>query len=91
MYGMQAVGCRLAWDRFELFGWISLQRLMQIAIYLAGMAAVAGLYRTLRSKSLEAPHGTTTMFLMRVSALGGLAALGAVAFTFVGAFWLSAC
>ncbi len=92
LYGMQAVGCRLAWERIELFGAINLQRLMQIGAYLAGMAGVAVLYWSLLDISRKAELcGTTTTFLMRVSVLCGLAALGAVVFTFAGTLWLTAC
>ncbi len=91
LYGMQAVGCRLAWDRIELFGSLSLQRLMQIGFYAAGIAWGTALYWWLRSMARMAEAHGTTNFLAHVSGLCALAAVAAVAITFVGTLWLTAC
>jgi hypothetical protein len=91
IYGMQAVGCRLAWDNVELFGAVSLQRLLQIVLYLAALAGTTALYIWLRDSPHIAARQPTSAFLKEVSDLGALAALGAVAFCFWGVFWLTAC
>lgn len=91
IYGMQAVGCRLAWHEVEVFDSMSLQRLQQILLYAIGLGASVVLYRALSAESRRAPRDTTAGFLANVSAYGALAAVGAVAVSFAGVLWLSAC
>ena len=91
IYGMQAVGCRLEWHQVELLGSISLQRLLQISIYALGLALSFVLYRHLSSLRRRTPHDATSGFLARVSTYGALAAFAAVALSFAGVLWLSAC
>ena len=91
MYGAQALGCRLDWESIQITSTLSLQRLAQIILYVAGLAVTLGLWMQLRRRA-EAPAASATdRFTHKVSAWGGLAALAAVAFTFAGALWLSAC
>jgi hypothetical protein len=95
IYSAQAVGCRLGWDRLEVLGAISLQRALQVALYLAAIAGTLALYAWLRHRTRDRDDGrgrhAATAFLNEVSAHAGLAALGAVAFCFWGVFWLTAC
>ncbi|AHB49246.1 hypothetical protein W911_13815 [Hyphomicrobium nitrativorans NL23] len=91
IYGMQAVGCRLAWHEVELFGSISLQRLQQISLYAVGLVVSFVLYRHLSSERRRTPSDATAGFLARVSTYGALAAFAAVAISFAGVLWLSTC
>jgi hypothetical protein len=92
LYGAQAVGCRLAWDRIDLFGVLSIQRFIQIALYLGGLLGLVLLWWWLRRRPVSpAPDSPPGSFLIQVSRHAALAALGAVAFCFAGVFWLMAC
>jgi hypothetical protein len=91
MYGAQALGCRLDWGSIQITSALTLQRLAQIILYLVGLAATLGLWMRLRSLTDAPAVSATDRFTRKVSAWGGLAALGAVAFSFAGALWLSAC
>lgn len=91
IYGMQAVGCRLGWDRIELFGALSLQRLQQITLYFGGIVALVLLYAWCRRHSLQPQSQPTDSFLETVSTYGAMAACGAVTLSFAGVLWLTAC
>ena len=91
MYGAQALGCRLDWGSIQITSTLSLQRLTQIVLYIIGLAVTLGLWMRLRSPAETPVVSATHRFTRKVSAWGGLAALGAVAFSFAGALWLTAC
>ena len=92
LYGAQAVGCRLEWDRVDLFGAFSIQRLLQIILYLTALAGIAMTWRWLRRQTGRLERDTAAYtFLMSLSSHGALAAFGAVAFCFAGVFWLTTC
>jgi len=91
LYAAQAVGCRLAWDRVEAIGSLSVQRSVQVGLFLVGLACLALLHRWLHDQSAHTASQPVTSFLTRVSAHCGLAALGSAVFTFAGALWLTAC
>ena len=90
LYGTQAVGCRLGWDGVHLAASVSLQRVVQIVLYLASLAITFLLWQRLRVRITE--DGTSARsFLVNVASQSSLAALGAVAFSFAGTLWLTAC
>jgi hypothetical protein len=91
LYGVQALGCRLAWNAVYVIGPLTLQRLVQVLLYLGALAALATLYAVLRRQMVERADGRSTHFLHRVSAHSGLAALVATAVCFGGVFWLTDC
>lgn len=90
-YGMQAVGCRLAWDRVELWDAISLQRLQQVLLYGVGLGATLGIYIWIRRHQSAPSPGQTMAFIEKVSVSSALAACGAIAVSFVGVLWLTPC
>lgn len=90
IYGMQAVGCRLAWDRIEI-GAFSLQRLQQIAFYIAGLLAMLGLFAWVRRSNVLAKQKSLGEFMQGVSLYATAAAGIALAFCFTGVLWLTAC
>ena len=91
VYGMQAVGCRLEWHHQELAGGLSMQRAVQIGLYIAALVVMVLLYRWTRDLSRVEPPNSTRAFLKIVAAHGGLAALAAVGFGFAGVLWLTPC
>ncbi len=91
MYGAQALGCRLGWESVQIMSSLSLQRLIQIVFYIMGLAVALGLWMRLTNLAEAPATSATDRFTRKVSAWGALAALGSIAFTFAGAFWLSAC
>lgn len=91
MYGVQALGCRLDWQSVPIVGTLSLQRMMQVVLYLGSLIVALGLWQWLLMLSKVETASATDQFLLNVSTKAGLAALGAVAFCFAGALWLTAC
>ncbi|MGE8941544.1 hypothetical protein ACO2I3_06505 [Leptospira interrogans] len=91
LYGAQAVGCRLEWYQIDLISALSVQRAVQIGLYIAALAMMILLYRWIRDQARVEASNPTREFLKNVAAQGGLAALGAVVFCFAGVLWLTAC
>lgn len=91
LYGLQAIGCRIGWNTMEFMYGISIQRFVQVALYVSSLIASIVLYCWLRVRAQDTRAHAAVVFVNEASVNGALAALGAIAFCFAGVAWLTAC
>lgn len=87
IYMTQATGCRLGWHQVEVFGMMTLQRSVLVALYLSACGLQLGLMAVAGRSKLGARSG----FIHRTGRVLSVAAIAASVFCFSGVMWLTTC